>query len=115
MEIFNSILMPILVGIFTNRVDEMLVVPNVEDVLKRLKLKEHDASQELEKSLRVCFLSALQIIIRECHQELMGSASIQRYRGTLIYPREHQSELQWLDQKLKQLVKELKLVQRNID
>lgn len=115
MEIFTLILIPFLLGIFTNRVDEVLIAPSIEDVLKRLKLNENDGSKELEKSLRVCFLSALQTIVRECHQELMGSASIKRYRGTLIYPRERQSELEWLDQKLKQLIKELKLVQRNID
>jgi hypothetical protein len=115
MDIFTLILIPFLLGIFTNRVDDILVASRVDEALKRLRKEDKRSNQELEKSLRVCFLSALQTIVRECHQELMGTNSVQRYRGALIYPPEHQDELQWLDTKLKQLVRELKLVKRNVD
>lgn len=115
MDIFTLIVQPFILGLFTNRIDEILVAPSVEDVLKRLREDEKQVSKDLEKSLQICVLSALQTIVRECHQELIGSSSILRYRGALIYPKEHENELRWLDKKLKQLIEELKLVKRNLD
>ncbi|MER3491934.1 MAG: hypothetical protein C4323_06140 [Mastigocladus sp. ERB_26_2] len=53
----------------------------------------------------------------ECHKELLGFSPIRRYRGVIVYPLEHQKELQWLDIKLRQLAKDLKHVkqQKNLD
>lgn len=115
MDIFTLILIPFLLGIFTNRVDDILVASRVNEALKRLRKEDKRSNQQLEKSLRVSFLSALQTIARECHQQLMGTMPVQRYRGALIYPLEYRDELQWLDQKLKQLAREFKLVKRNVD
>ncbi len=113
MDIFTLFVQPLLLGILTNRLDETLVAPRIAAFLQGLKQDEQQVSQELEKSVQICILSALQTIVRECHQELMGSASIQRYRGALIYPAEHKIELEWLDKKLRQLIQDLKLVKGN--
>ena len=113
MDILTLFVQPLLLGIFTNRLDETLVAPSIAAFFKHLKQDEQQVSQKLEKSVQICILSALQKIVRECHQELIDSASIQRYRGAFIYPTEHKNELEWLDKKLRQLIKELKLVKRN--
>ncbi|KAB8316235.1 DUF1822 family protein [Tolypothrix campylonemoides VB511288] len=110
--IATLILIPFLVGIVTNRVDAMVVAPIVENALKRLQQDSKRENQDLEKILKICFLSALQNIAWESHKELMGSSIVQRYRGIIIYQSEHREELQWLDRKLQQLVKELKQVKQ---
>jgi hypothetical protein len=97
MDIFTIILVPLLLGIFTNRLDAILIAPAVERVLKRIKSDDKQVNHELEKTLRLCFLSALQTIARECHKELIGFSPVQRYREIIIYPIEYRKELQWLD------------------
>ncbi|MBD6616711.1 DUF1822 family protein [Komarekiella sp. 'clone 1'] len=112
MDLFTLILIPFVVGIFTNRVDALIIASSVENVLKRLHHNDKQVNQELEKILKLCFLSALQTIAIECHKELIKLSPVQRYRAVIIYPPEHRDELQWLDLKLKQLVKELKHVKQ---
>ncbi|MBW4571827.1 MAG: hypothetical protein KME31_28555 [Tolypothrix carrinoi HA7290-LM1] len=80
MDIFTIILVPLLLGIFTNRLDAILIAPAVEKVLKRIKQDDKQVNHQLEKALRLCFLSALQTIARECHKELIGFSPVQRYR-----------------------------------
>ncbi|MBF2060782.1 DUF1822 family protein [Fischerella thermalis] len=118
MDIIASvILIPFIVGIITNRVDAVLFAPIIEELLKRFQQDEKQLSHELKKALKICLLSALQSIVLECHKELLGFSPIRRYRGVIVYPLEHQKELQWLDIKLRQLAKDLKHVkqQKNLD
>lgn len=107
MEIFLSLIfIPFLVSIFANRVDGSLVAPKVENFLKRLKQDDQQANHEIQKALRIAFLSAQQNIARECHKELLGTSPVKQYRGNKYYPL-YQVDLYWLDQKIKQLAKNL--------
>ncbi|AFY32895.1 DUF1822 family protein [Calothrix sp. PCC 7507] len=117
MEILIQLLLGIfnvqlLQGLLVNRLDAIVIAPILENVVNNLTQKDKHSSQELEKALNLCFLSALQTIVRESHKELIGLSIIQRYRGVTIYPPEHREDLQWLDWKLKQLIKDIKQVKR---
>lgn len=105
-----GILIQLLLGLFTKIVDRVLIAPTIENFAKNIYQKDQHSNQELEKALNLCFLSALQTIARESHKELIGSSIVQSYREIIVYPPEHREDLQWLDRKLKQLVKDIKQV-----
>lgn len=106
--IATIVLIPFLVGLVTNRADALLLAPTVDDLLARFRKNDRESGLELEKAFKRCFLSALQNIALDCHKELLTSSSMQRYRGIIVYKGQYSQELQWLDDKVKQLAKELK-------
>jgi hypothetical protein len=106
--ITSLILIPFLVGLVTNRADALLLAPAIDNFLERFRKDD----QGLEKVFKRCFISALQNIAIDCHKELLASSSVQRYRGVIIYSGKYKKELQWLDDKVKHLAKELKNLNR---
>ncbi len=96
MDLFTLILVPFLVGVLTNRVDQSLIAPTIEKILNYFSHHDKQANQELEKALKISLLSAVQTIARECHQELVGSSPVQYVLEKTFYPA-HREELQWLD------------------
>lgn len=108
MEAFGplAILAAVLSNVLSSKTEKLLE-SGWQKLSHHSKPDKLTTTDELEKALKRAFLSALQVLALECHQELLGS-SVMKYRGKPNYPLQHQDELSWLDKKLKQLAIALK-------
>jgi len=115
MEAFNltkflfELLLNILANILADKTGKA-VNSGRQALLNHLQGENPTGKEELEKALKRSFLSALQTIALDSHQQLRGVHLI-KYRGQPVYPPEHQQDLQWLDSKIKQLAVELKQIE----
>jgi hypothetical protein len=102
------ILAAALSGVIGNKADVA-----VDKVFKafsdRLKQGDEPVNYELQKAVRRSFLLAQQSITSECLDELTGG---KKYRGLYDCSPEHWSDVNWLEQKLKQLKADLKAVEK---
>jgi len=114
MDITGWLVSTVLSSIVGNRADAAVRIAcgnGLKAFLNHQKRGGRLVNYDLQRAIRRSFLSALQTIALECHAELVGS-SLMRYRGQPVYPPQHRDELQWLDLKLKQLVRDIKQIER---
>jgi hypothetical protein len=110
---WSWVFLAVLGGIVGNRADwavSKAFGTGLKAFANHLKQGNQYVNQDLEKAIYRCFLLALQSTASECLEQLTGGI---KYRGVYQCLPEHQSDVQWLDQRLKQLAKELEQVERS--
>jgi hypothetical protein len=110
---WSWVFLAVLGGIVGNRADwavSKAFGTGLKAFANHLKQGNQYVNQDLEKAIYRCFLLALQSAASECLEQLTGGM---KYRGVYQCLPEHQSDVQWLDQRLKQLAKELEQVERS--
>jgi hypothetical protein len=103
----------VLGGIVGNRADwaaSKAFGTGLKAFANHLKQDNQYVDHDLEKALYRCFLLALQSTASECLEQLTNGM---KYRGAYQCIPEHQFDVQWLEQRLKQLAKELQQVERS--
>lgn len=101
-------------GVIGNRADASLMM-SCQALAKALRQQEAVPMREvLGKALWLSYLQALKSVCAECKAELAGSVKDKRiYRGQTHYPDDAvRDEIFWLDGKLKQLDREIRVIER---
>ncbi len=101
----TTILLPVVTGLLTNRVDARVLAPAVDNFLDRFS-QNKPVNDQLQKALRKSFFLALKDIAKECRDQLHGASRVFRWVAT------NTSDIQWLDRKIKELDKALKQIDR---
>lgn len=107
MEIVTT-LVGLMSGYFVNVTNDHLL----HEFINNLKNKGEPVNHDLQKAVNRSFLSALQCITRECHNELMKTAERKFPLMPRFYPQEYRKDLEWLDRKHRQLASELRQIQQ---
>ena len=98
----------VMASYFVNITNDHLIHPLIDNLRKPGEPVNHD----LEKAVNRSFLSALQGIVRDCHNDLMQNAE----RNFPIFPRtcrpEYEKDAEWLTQKHRDLGRLLKQIRQ---